>query len=448
MRTFAAVVERLTAGRPLVLLQRMLAPGQSCYLVGGALRNAFLGRICQDFDFTAPYDPTDFARRIARRLGGHWFYLDEQRRQSRVVLDRRGDKVSFDFAPFRAAALAEDLRLRDFTVNAMAVALHGGRSGPALIDPLGGEADLAHRRLRICSAGVLQRDPVRILKGIRHCVTLGLRPDAVTLKAMSAAAGRLETAAPERISRELAVLFEFADNARGLELLHRTAVDRRLFGVSCDHAAWAAAVERVQTQARALAQWRAWPGGEWLEAVFAERFDEAFSRRAALFLAAFLVAIGFGRKGEVLDRLRLSRRTREAVKGYAGMTLRRLQELRHLSCSWRGRMLWVQALGRDPAGCLLALPCGAASQDPATVQAILALLREFRDLDGGRLPDLVSGYWVCRRLGVAPGPGVGKVLTALRRAEMAGLIFDEAAARDFVVKEGKKVFDKVRERPL
>ncbi|MFO7982283.1 MAG: hypothetical protein R6V08_02420, partial [Desulfuromonadales bacterium] len=102
----------------------LLAPGQICYLVGGALRNVYLGLPVSDFDFTLADDPTDLAQKFAERLDGHWFSLDETRAQSRVVVKTESGPVFYDFAPWRAATIEEDLRLRDYTVNALALPLH------------------------------------------------------------------------------------------------------------------------------------------------------------------------------------------------------------------------------------------------------------------------------------------------------------------------------------
>ncbi|NIQ97642.1 MAG: CCA tRNA nucleotidyltransferase, partial [Desulfuromonadales bacterium] len=72
----------------------------TCWLVGGALRNARLGLPVDDFDFALAVDPTDLARRFATRIGGHWFFLDEARLQSRVVARTDDGTVSYDFSPW------------------------------------------------------------------------------------------------------------------------------------------------------------------------------------------------------------------------------------------------------------------------------------------------------------------------------------------------------------
>ncbi|MEJ2699806.1 MAG: hypothetical protein P8Z70_09135, partial [Desulfuromonadales bacterium] len=160
-------------------LTQLLRPGQECFLVGGALRDWLLEKESGDFDFATPFDPTDLAVRFAGEIGGKWFFLDEARRQSRIVADTEKGTVTYDFAPFRAPDLEGDLIRRDFTINALAFPLGKGE-GEDLLDPLRGEEDLKEHLIRACSAECLREDPLRILKGVRHAVALGFRIEPQT----------------------------------------------------------------------------------------------------------------------------------------------------------------------------------------------------------------------------------------------------------------------------
>ena len=76
----------LTEARIIPALSDLLQHGAECWLVGGTLRDWLLGRPVKDFDIATPKDPSDLAMRFAERVGGKWFLMDQQRRQSRVVL--------------------------------------------------------------------------------------------------------------------------------------------------------------------------------------------------------------------------------------------------------------------------------------------------------------------------------------------------------------------------
>ena len=102
------------------------------------------------------------------------------------------------------AGLLEDLRRRDFSVNAMALALSPDRFG-RLLDPLGGQADVRRRRLRALHPLSFVEDPTRVFRAARYASRLGLRPDAATLAAIRLAVERPEYVAlsGQRLWREI-----------------------------------------------------------------------------------------------------------------------------------------------------------------------------------------------------------------------------------------------------
>ncbi|MFN2144592.1 MAG: hypothetical protein ACK2T7_04530, partial [Anaerolineales bacterium] len=91
------------------------------YLVGGAVRDAVLGKPSHDLDFVVTYDSLKTARKVADALGGAYFTLDEDFQVGRVVFTAEGrPRQVFDFVKLQGETLEDDLRLRDFTINAMA----------------------------------------------------------------------------------------------------------------------------------------------------------------------------------------------------------------------------------------------------------------------------------------------------------------------------------------
>ena len=135
------------------------------------------GRPVTDIDLIFPFDPTPLAKDFARRIGGHWFWLDQPRLQSRVVVNHDPESPSYDFAKFRAPSLEEDLRDRDFTINALALPLTGSMAATNLVDPCHGLADLKQGVLRMVDPAAFANDPLRIVKGVRHATVLGLEVD-------------------------------------------------------------------------------------------------------------------------------------------------------------------------------------------------------------------------------------------------------------------------------
>jgi tRNA nucleotidyltransferase/poly(A) polymerase len=165
------------------------------WIVGGAVRDELLGRDVVDVD-VACAEPELAARLYSRLAGGAVFLLSERHGAWRVA-SRHGTTV--DFTPLHGATIEEDLATRDFTVNAIARPLEGGN----LVDPLGGERDLAERRLRAVSPRIFADDPLRLLRAVRLEDELGLALDAETAERVRASAGSAGDPAGERILAEL-----------------------------------------------------------------------------------------------------------------------------------------------------------------------------------------------------------------------------------------------------
>ncbi|HEY4977285.1 MAG TPA: hypothetical protein VII05_08075 [Gaiellaceae bacterium] len=175
------------------LIREVLAGGD-VYLVGGAVRDELLGRELVDLDIVCS-DPKKAARLFAKKSGGAPFPLSERHGAWRVTFVG-GECV--DFTPLRGT-LAEDLMLRDFTVNAIAEPLAGGE----VVDPFDGRRDLSERRLRVVSERVFDDDPLRLLRAVRFEQELGLRLDQKSEELVRSHAELASAPAGERILAEL-----------------------------------------------------------------------------------------------------------------------------------------------------------------------------------------------------------------------------------------------------
>ncbi|MEA3407044.1 MAG: hypothetical protein U9R48_03045 [Chloroflexota bacterium] len=141
------------------------------YVVGGSVRDALLERPGHDVDIAVAGEAMALARRVADALGGAYVPLDAEHDVARVVIFARGDQYHLDFAGLRAEDIEGDLWARDYTINAMAVAVDDGLG--EFYDPTGGESDLASGLLRITQDRAFADDPVRILRGLRLRGILG-----------------------------------------------------------------------------------------------------------------------------------------------------------------------------------------------------------------------------------------------------------------------------------
>jgi len=186
---------------------RTALAGTAAWLVGGSVRDRVLGRATADADVVVDGDTQQAARAIAAAAGRAFcFSLSDEFGAWRV--QSRDGSWQIDVEQLRGGSLQEDLALRDFTVNAIAEPLAGGEP----IDPLGGLADLAGRRLRMAGPSAFRDDPLRVLRMVRLY-------DAETLRAASASAAGLERVAGEREFAELCRIVSCARAVAGLRLL-------------------------------------------------------------------------------------------------------------------------------------------------------------------------------------------------------------------------------------
>jgi tRNA nucleotidyltransferase (CCA-adding enzyme) len=225
--------------------------GLDAYLVGGAVRDELLGHDSKDADFLVPGIDTEGLRAalaqhgrvedlvVADRLVG----IRLHPRDGRI---RRLTPAGIEFAPPRKEvstgpgrhdfeivadpelSIEDDMRRRDFTVNAMARRLETGD----LVDPLGGRADLEARRLRTVSPQSFREDPLRLVRALRFVSQLGFEPDEELLAQMREDAPAVKLVSGERIGGglaadgmgELSKLLLGKDPAHALRLARDTGV--------------------------------------------------------------------------------------------------------------------------------------------------------------------------------------------------------------------------------
>ena len=213
---------------PLLRLQAALGPDAELAVVGGAVRDELLGRPHADWDLATNLLPQVVMER-ARAAGLKVIPTGLQHGTVTVLLEGRPVEVT----TFRSdgayldgrrpasvrlgVPLVEDLSRRDFTINAMALPVGGGD----LVDPFGGQADLAARTIRAVGDPLLRfaEDGLRPLRACRFAAQLGFQVEAATLAAIPL---RLEVArqvSVERVFAELDKLLLGAEPDRGLSLL-------------------------------------------------------------------------------------------------------------------------------------------------------------------------------------------------------------------------------------
>jgi tRNA nucleotidyltransferase (CCA-adding enzyme) len=193
------------------------------YVVGGAVRDELLGIDAKDADFLVPgldmaglhdalarHGRTEDLTVAGRAVGIRHFPRDRKLRTivpagielapPRREVSTGPGRHDFEIVVDPAAPVEEDLRRRDFTVNAMARRLADG----TLVDPYGGREDLERRVLRTVTPASFAEDPLRLVRGLRFVSQLDLDPDERTLKQMRAEAKSVRLVSGERVGGGLA----------------------------------------------------------------------------------------------------------------------------------------------------------------------------------------------------------------------------------------------------
>jgi len=212
--------------------RRFARHGYELALVGGPVRDVFLGREPGDFDLTTNAPPDEILRIVNGWADHVWTvgidFGTVGLRKNGTILEVTTYR-SEEYAPRSrkpgvryGTSLAEDLRRRDFTINAMAARLPDHE----LVDPFGGLTALRDKVLRTPGTAddSFSDDPLRILRAARFAARLGFTVADDVREAMTRQAGRLEIVSAERITDELTKLMLTPDPARGIDLLVQTGV--------------------------------------------------------------------------------------------------------------------------------------------------------------------------------------------------------------------------------
>lgn len=427
------------------------------WLVGGAVRDALLGRPTADADLVVDGDVEGAARTLARGAAGTAFPLSARHGHWRVVAP--GSVWQADLVPLTGGSIETDLSRRDFTVNAIAEPV----GGEGLVDPLGGRADLEARRLRMVSERAFDDDPLRVMRLARIACELGFDADPSTVAAARSRAGRLRETAGERVFAELRRLLVSERPLEGLALMEAAGATpvvlpelAGLRGVSQsayhhldvhDHTlavlAEVVALERdpspLGAQASEAAAFLARPLADELTRWGALRLgalfhDAAKPQTRTEYESGRVGFPGHDERGAAmaraaLERLRASERLRAQVAGLALHHLRVGFLVRHAPLPRREVYGYLRAC--EPVEVdvtVLSVADRLATRGRKAPEAIERHLALAGDLlaealawsAAGPRPPLVRGDELAAALGLRPGPELGRLLAAIDEARFAG----------------------------
>ena len=219
-------MELLTIGKQ--VLKTLNAAGYEAYFVGGMVRDDLLKRPIYDIDITTSATPdvvmSLFEKTIATGLAHGTVTVIINKTPIEVTTFR----VETGYSDYRhptdvvfTSSLEEDLKRRDFTVNAIAKDINN-----KLYDPMGGLVDLNQKILR-CVGNPIERfteDPLRMLRGIRFSSKLGFLLEKNTLNGMKRTSSLIANISKERIKKELEGLVKGEYRQQGIQILFDSSI--------------------------------------------------------------------------------------------------------------------------------------------------------------------------------------------------------------------------------
>ncbi len=465
---------------------RHLAPrAAAAFLVGGAVRDAILGRAIGDIDIVISGSARETGDELAKLLDGRLVVLDDERDYVRVVM--AGDEGrTVDLTPLDNGILS-DLGRRDFTLDAMAIPLSDVGSEPGavdLIDPYDGLGDLRSGVIRALSADVFASDPGRLMRAPRLAVQLGFAIADETRDMIRRNAGLLRRVSSERVRDELLRILAEPGATASLRLLDDLGLLSEVFpelsdarGVAqpkehywdvFDHCVESAGqVERIlgvvgepdEFVEANVPRFDSW------EVYFAEEVSDGHTRLTLLKLAAVLHDIakprtktieadgrmrffGHDKQGaemasDMLERLRLSGRGIDLVRRMIEHHLRPTQMSQNVELPTAKAIYRfyrdlddaaIDTLYLNMADYLAARGAHLDSGEwEAHCELIGHILREgLAPKSSTADPGLLNGNDIMKTFSLEPGPEIGALLELVREAQASGEIATPGAAVELV----------------
>lgn len=383
------------------------------YVVGGAVRDALLGRVRAelDLDLVIPAGAVAVARQLATAHRAGFVLLDAERQIARVVFPG----LTVDIAQQDGGSIIDDLARRDYTLNAIAYDLQTKK----LIDPLNGTQDIQQRMLRMVSKDNLIGDPLRLLRAYRQGAQLNFTIEPATHQAIRELVSLLTTVAAERVLMELRYLLQASSSSQWLAMMVaddlltgwlKIPVDR---DVADRLAKFDRACQLIQQYYPALDR----------ELDRALRDTMAISRKS---LGKFTLLLSLDLKLATAQMLRLTFSSVEIQVVSTAITY--LPQLLGAEMSLTEQYFWFQWVGNNfPLLVILAITAGVKLVD------LVTLIDRYLDPHNqvAHPTPLVSGRDLVKSLEIAPSPTIGKLLTEIQIARILGKISTPVDAIEF-----------------
>ncbi|UCC95644.1 MAG: CCA tRNA nucleotidyltransferase [Candidatus Omnitrophota bacterium] len=466
---------------PYLSLLSLLAKKQkiNVWLVGGILRDAQLRRKKEflDFDFCVEKNVFSFVKDFSKKISSKYIILDERQGSFRVIVKRNSKVYTYDFTRIRGRDLCEDLILRDFSINTLAINLNDKKK--KIIDYFGARGDLKRKTIRAIKEKVLFDDPLRILRGFTFTAQYNFTIEPSTLKAMAKYKKFLHNVSGERVTEELFKIFASDYSYKVFMLMDRLKIIDEIIpyiqksravsqGPYHHLGVWKHSLETLRKFE--LLYQRRFRNNKDIFTYLHEELVQARKRIQIIKLACLLHDIGkpFAKKRlrkktifhthekigrdlveKLSCRLRLSFREKEVLKRLVYWHLRPGYLADQKVPSQRAIYRFFRDTETEGVGViLLSLADWRATRGPlvderkrARHERVMLKLIEhyFRQKTKIPLPKIIDGYDVMRKFNLSPSPIIGQILRKVKEEQALGKISTKGeaykVARKVIVKK-------------
>jgi len=447
------------------------------WLVGGFLRDIHLKakKDLIDFDFCVEKNTPAVVRAVNKTIQGKIILLEEGLPSFRIALNRNGNIYTYDFSGLRGSNIKEDLSLRDFTINTLALCLN---KPVKVLDYYQGLKDLEKKKIKALSEAVLVDDPLRILRGFSFSAQYGFKIEAKTLRFFKKHKDKIAKASSERINEEFFKVFSCHSSYKIIkkmdkfevinQIIPNTELMRKTGQGRYHHLdVWNHSIETLR-QFELLYNRRI-KKRELIDAYLNQQLARGRKRIHILKVACLLHDVGkplvekkakgrtifhthekAGRDfcGQFAKKLRLSNKERQSLEKMVFWHLRPGYLADQVTPSSRAVYRFFRDTGEEGASIiLLSLADWRATRGPLTdpvkrkqhEKIMLKLLESYFEKSKKKpLPKIIDGYDIMRYFDVGSGPQVGKVLGKIKELQALGKVKNKSEA----LQAAKKIIKK------
>lgn len=463
------------------------------FIVGGWLRDLLLGKVKQnpDIDFAIKNNSISFAKMLSKEVKGAFVILDEEHGACRIVKTFKNKIYTLDFTDFRSSDLKSDLSLRDFSINSLAIKLQDIFNKDAdkfLIDYFNARLDLKQKIVRMTSSTVFDDDPLRIMRAFSFAARFGFTIEKKSLLLAKKERLKLKDVSFERIRDELFKIFNCPNSYETIMLLDKLKI-LSVIMPEIDlmrHVAQGPyhhldvlkhSFETLKQLEQAIKSNKIKELGQYLDQVVSS--DR--TRLQLMKLGAILHDIGKPKakrrlknrtlfhgherigayiSTDIAKRLMLSNNEIDALKKMVFWHLRPGYLADNKQVTARAKFRYFRdSAGEGISTLLLSVADQRATKGPLTSEEsrlqheriVWGLIKEaLKKRKEKKLPRLVDGNIIMKKLRIPPSPLVGKILKTIEESQAIGKIktTDEAIklASLFIKKQSGKHLLRIRER--